>query len=156
MGKAWKRSVVLSVALALGACSSIPPNTPRLVDLTAERVENQSRVLIASYQNVLDQAKFARDDAADAGAALDKLDATKLSSGEQEALKAAKSAIGDIQKFLDFGDKRQALVGSSTRVFEDVGTSLRTVRQVVATEVDKKLLVEDTMQTLKQLKGGEN
>jgi hypothetical protein len=143
----------LSAALVLAACSSVPANTPRLIDLTSERIENQSTVLLKGYQNVLDQSRFSKDDAADAKQALEQIDASKLSADEQKALAAANKAIVSIQKGLDFKGNYDTLADKSKKVFEEVVASLKVVRQVVATEVDKKQLVQEALQTLNQVKG---
>ena len=149
----WKLLAALSAVATLAACSSVPANTPKLIDLTSERIENQSTVLIKAYQNVLDQSRFSKDDAGDAKAALAKINVASLSEDDQKALAAANKSIGNIQSGLDFNKNYDTLGERSKSVFDQSLASLKTVRQVVATEVDKKQLVEDSVSTLEKIKG---
>jgi hypothetical protein len=118
-----------------------------------ELLARKRLALISAYQTVFQESRLSKDDAADAKKELDKIDATKLSADEQKAFAAAQKAIAEIQKGLNFKPNYETLPGNSKRVFEDVVVSLKTVRQVIGTEVDKKQLVQDTMQALNQVKG---
>lgn len=148
-------SIAITTLLATGltACSSIPSNTPVLLDKTSERIETRSEVISKTLRSVLDEAAFAKSDVESVRTALQSLDVTKLTDKDKKVvidsiatLKQLESTLGKTKDFAPVPEE-------SNRIFRESANSVRLVRQIIATEVDKKALVQDMIDIIEKTKG---
>ncbi|MCF8176618.1 MAG: hypothetical protein K9K30_15375 [Burkholderiaceae bacterium] len=146
-------SVVALLVLGSGACSSIPSNTPVLLDKTSERIESRSEVILKTLRSVLDEATFAKADVEAIRVGLQSIDSSNLSDKDK---KIVANSIGTLKQLeLTLGKTKEygSVPEESNRIFRDSVSSIRLVRQIIATEVDKKALVQDMINIFEKNKG---
>lgn len=145
-------SVAALIMFGLNACSSIPSNTPLLLDKTAERIETRSEVSSKTLRTVLDEATFAKGDVEAVRNALQSVDASKLSEKDKKTLADSISTLKQLELSLEKTKDYGAVPDESSRIFRDSVTSIRLVRQIIGTEVDKKALVQDMIDIIEKTK----
>ena len=140
------------IGLCAGCCS-IPSKTPTLIRLTNERIQDRAVVISQSFQTVLDEVEFTRMDVEDVRKTLEAFDTTNLTADQQTSLASCIQNLQDIEQKLTFDEPIRRMPADTRRIFEDIGSSLRLVQEVIGTEVDRQHLVEDMIEILKPGKG---
>ena len=148
-------SITTAVLLTTGitACSTVPANTPVLLAKTSERIETRSQIISKTLRSVLDEATFAKADVEEVRNALQSIDATKLTDKDKKTitdsiatLKQLESTLGKTKEFINVPEE-------SNRIFRESANSIRLVQQIIATEIDKKALVQHTIDAIEKVKG---
>ena len=153
----WLMAIqVLFLAVIATSCSSIPSNTPKLVGLTNERIENHTVAVTAAFQMVLDEANFARQDIATVRDSLVTLrTAMELSDEQSRVIDFAISELTRLAQDLEFEQNIQDMPRNTDRKMGEVVAGLRLVQEIVGAEVDKRQLIEDMIGVLNRT-GGES
>jgi hypothetical protein len=147
---------VLVPVLVASSCCSIPSNTPKLIGLTNERIENHTVAVTAALQLTIDEAAFAREDIEAVREELMALRAgAELSDENAKVLDVAISELTRVAKDLDFEENVRNMPRNTERVMGEVAASLRLVQEIVGSEVDKRQLIEDMISAFKRT-GGES
>lgn len=145
-------TIAALLVTGLTACSSIPSNTPVLLDKTSERIETRSEVISKTLRSVLDEAAFAKADVEAVRTSLQSLDVTKLTDKDKKAVADSITTLKKLEHTLgktkDFGSVPE----ESSRIFSESANSIRLVRQIIASEVDKKALVQGMIDTIEKSK----
>jgi len=148
-------SVALTAVLAAGlaGCSSIPSNTPVLLDKTSERIETRSEVISKTLRSVLDEATFVKADIEAVRTSLQSLDATKLTDKDKRVVADSVATLTQLELTLGKTKDFSPVPEESSRIFRESANSIRLVRQIIASEVDKKALVQDMIDAIEKTKG---
>lgn len=143
------------VCILFSGCCHIPSNTPTLIDKTSERVETRSVVVTKTLRTVLDEVNFTKGDVEGVRGTLEGINTIVLSQDDQKAVLNAIKSLIDIEKALTFEDKYALVPSETERIFKEVVISLKLLKQIVKSEIDKKELVQDVINILDIPKGDE-
>jgi hypothetical protein len=155
-GKRYRWVLALSASLLITSCATIPSQTPELIRVATEVVENESESVAQALRTTLDQAEFTNGMLGLLRKDLEAMDTSGLSEEQQQIVKATIEGLRSEELQLGMLQKAE-LQGKPARtrqVFSNVASSLRLVHEVVGGAVDRKLLFQDLIHLL-EAKGGE-
>ncbi|MBF5040426.1 hypothetical protein INP77_13075 [Methylophilus sp. 13] len=152
-----RQAFVLLLTAGLSACSSIPANTAVLLDKTSERIETRSEVISQTLRTVLDESTFAKGDVEDVLKLLKNIDISTLSDDNKKAMSKAIGTLTQLETSLGKNASYSKVPEESKRIFSESVTNLKLVKQIIATEVNKKALVQNMIDIVdKDLAKGES
>jgi hypothetical protein len=138
----------LSQLLALSACSTIPSNTTVLLDKTSDRIETRSEVITNVLRTTLDESTFAKKDIEMVRKALESINTSKLSTNDKKIITDSVSTLTKLETNLGAISQYTKVPDDSKRIFTESVNSLKLVREVIASEIDKKTLLQNAIDAL--------
>jgi hypothetical protein len=150
-----RTTVVISLLVAttfVTGCSSIPSNTPTLLDRTTERIETRSEVVYRVLRTAYDETGFSRQDVEAARRSLEGIATNNMSPADKKAVEDAIKSLKSVESNLGKIGAKAQFPDDTKRVFTEIIASLKLVRQVIGTEIDKKALVQEMIDIAEKTK----
>ena len=143
---------LIAAALFATGCSSIPSNTPILLDRTTERIETRSEIVYRVLRTTFDEAGFSRQDVEVARKSLEGIVTTNLSPADKKTVEESVKTLKVVEANLARLGSKGQFPDDTRRVFTEVVTSLKLVRQVIGTETDRKAVIQDMIDIVEKAK----
>ncbi|MFC0350407.1 hypothetical protein [Undibacterium danionis] len=150
--KTIKTGLVLTLGVSVFGCTSIPPNTPILIDKVSERIETRGEVVSKAFRTVLDESTFVKDDLQDARSKLQSIDKSKLSEKDQKALGEALTTLNRDYANLEKMKSWDTVPENTRKILQESANHLRFVKQMIAAELDKKALAQEIIDLIEKNK----
>lgn len=143
---------LVAIAIFAAGCTSIPSNTPILLDRTTERIETRSEIVYRVLRTTFDETGFSRQDVEAVRKTLEGVSTTNLSPNDKKAVDEAVRSLKTVEINLGKLGARAQFPDDTRRIFTEVVTSLKLVRQVIGTETDRKAVIQDMIDIVEKTK----
>ena len=145
-----KSALGLSVALLTG-CASIPSNVPKLVELSANAVDNQSAVTVAEWEAAIAAANSAKKLLVLINSCISTVDLSRLDEKQRKSIedfsKGFPVVIEQIDKVLEQSEQPEKTLAR----FEEITKAIRFANSYISEAVDTNSRIEAVIDTLTEL-----
>jgi|GEM_PF-4763987 len=145
-----KSALTLSVALLTG-CATIPSNVPKLVELSANAVDNQSAVTVAEWEAAIAAANSAEKLLVLINSYLSTIDQNGLDEKQRKSIedfsKGFPVVIGQLDKVLEQVEQPEKILAR----FEEITNAIRFANSYISEAVDRNSRIEAVIDTLSEL-----
>jgi hypothetical protein len=143
----------LGILSAITGCSSIPTNTPILLDRTTDRIETRSEVVTKAFRTTLDEAAFVRGDVEAARKALETITTTTLSAADKKTIDTAIKQLTSVETSLGKFKSFERVPDDSKRIFTESAATLKLIRRIMSSDMDKNALIQELINLIEKTKG---
>ena len=143
---------LVAIAVLTAGCTSIPSNTPILLDRTTERIETRSEIVYRVLRTTYDETGFSRQDVEAVRRTLEGVSTANLSLNDKKVVDDAVKSLKTVEVNLGRLGSKSQFADDTRRVFTESVTSLKLVRQVIGTETDRKAVIQDMIDMVEKTK----
>jgi len=151
------KNLMIVFLFIVTGCSSIPPNTPLLIEKNYERIEVRSAIVTTVLQSLLDDLSLSKRDIDEIIKELCEIDISSLSDADQKShLKQIQILESVSMSFNDWGQKAGNVPEETKRIFSTVVKDFKYIELIVKHDIDKRKFVQHLIDVIDIDKEREN
>jgi len=147
----YTKLVVALLVSILAGCTSIPDKVPKLVEVSANAVDNQSAVTVAEWEAAIAAANSAKKLLVLINSYVSSIDQSKLSEEERKSLERFAKGFPVVIKQIDKVLEQSAQPQQTLVKFEKITKAIRFANSYISKAVDENSRIEAVIDAVTEL-----
>ncbi len=149
--KTYSKLVVILLVSILAGCASIPNKVPKLVEVSANAVDNQSAVTVAEWEKAIAAANSAKKLLVLINSYVSTIDQSKLPEEQKKSIenfsKGYPLVVKQVDKVIEQSEQPQQTLVK----FEEITKAIRFANSYISKAVDENSRIEAVIDTVTEL-----